>query len=165
MKLFSGQTAFPQHMRAMALKMISFAMIGLANAAVDLGVFVFTFTVLGLPLVPSNVLAWLVAVFGSYVMNTMITFWAESGRILRRRDYLNFAASGILGVVATTTTLVILSKTLVILSNYIAVIFAKLVSILVASSSILQCPTSLSSARRRFQAIIMDRRNIPCDRV
>ena len=55
----------------------------------------------------------------------MITFRAESGRILRRRDYLNFAASGIiLGVVATTTTLVILS-------NYIAVFFANLVSILV----------------------------------
>ena len=51
-----------------------------------------------LPLIPANVLAWLVAVSGSYVMNSFITFAAESGRQLRWRDYGAFVASGIAGV-------------------------------------------------------------------
>ena len=105
------------------LKMVSFAMIGVANALVDFGVFAFAYKLLGMPLVPSNVVAWLVAVSGSYVMNTLITFRHESGRILRRKD-LKFVASGILGVFAATTTLVALSY-------FVEVLVAKLVSILV----------------------------------
>jgi putative flippase GtrA len=106
------------------LKMISFAMVGGANALVDFGVFAFAYKLLGMPLVPSNVVAWLVAVSGSYVMNTLITFRRESGRILRREDYLKFVASGILGVFLATTTLVALSY-------FVEVLVAKLVSILV----------------------------------
>src|SRR4029079_3496795 len=106
------------------LKMVSFAMIGIANALVDFGVFVFAYKLLGMPLVPSNVVAWLVAVSGSYVMNTLITFRHESGRIIRRKDYLKFVASGILGVFAATATLVALSY-------FVEVLVAKLVSILV----------------------------------
>jgi putative flippase GtrA len=107
------------------LKMVSFAMIGVANALVDFSVFAFAYKLLGMPLVPSNVVAWLVAVSGSYVMNTLITFRHESGRILRREDYLKFVASGILGVFAATTTLVVLSY-------FVEVFLAKLVSILVS---------------------------------
>ena len=107
------------------LKMVSFAMIGVANALVDFVVFACAYKVLELPLVPSNVVAWLVAVSGSYVMNTLITFRHESGRILRREDYLKFVASGILGVFAATTTLVALSY-------FVEVFVAKLVSILVS---------------------------------
>ena len=69
-------------------------------------------------------LAWLIAVSVSYVMNTKITFRAESGRVLRRKDYLSFVASGALGVIAATTTLVVLS-------NFMPVIVAKLASIAV----------------------------------
>lgn len=104
-------------------KMVSFGIIGLGNTVIDLAIFSFAYKVLGLPLIPANVLAWLVAVSGSYVMNTMITFRAESGRVLRRKDYVSFVASGILGVIATTTTLVVLS-------NFMPVIGAKLMSIL-----------------------------------
>ena len=107
------------------VKMGSFAMIGVANALVDFGVFTFAYKLLGMPLVLSNVLAWLVAVSGSYVMNTLITFRHELGRILRREDYLKFVGSGILGVFAATTTLVVLS-------DYVEVLVAKLVSILVS---------------------------------
>lgn len=66
------------------LKMISFAMIGIANVLVDFGVFAFAYKLPEMPLVPSNVVAWLVAVSASYVMNTLITFRHESGLILRR---------------------------------------------------------------------------------
>jgi putative flippase GtrA len=124
MKLLLSRIVSAAYLNPIALKMISFASIGLANTGVDLAAFTFAYRILELPLVPSNVVAWLVAVSGSYVMNTMITFRAESGRVLRQRDYLSFAASGILGVIATTTTLVILS-------NYVPVFTAKLISILV----------------------------------
>ena len=54
-------------------------MIGVVNTLVDLGVFLVAHNVFALPLVPANVLAWLVAVSGSYVMNSFITFAHESG--------------------------------------------------------------------------------------
>ena len=111
--------------KPMVAKMISFGVIGLGNTVVDLAVFSLAYSVFNLPLVPSNVLAWLVAVSGSYVMNSKITFRAESGRVLRRKDYFSFVASGILGVVCTTTTLVVLS-------NFMPVLYAKLLSILVS---------------------------------
>lgn len=111
--------------RPLISKVVSFATIGLGNTLVDLGVFTLAYKVFGLPLVPSNILAWLFAVSGSYAMNTLITFRAESGQILRRKDYLGFVASGILGVIAATTTLVVLS-------HFMPVIVAKLVSILVS---------------------------------
>jgi putative flippase GtrA len=58
--------------------MLSFGVIGLGNTVIDFGVFAFAYKVLELLLVASNVLAWLVAVSGSYVMNTTVTFRAES---------------------------------------------------------------------------------------
>jgi putative flippase GtrA len=111
--------------RLMAAKIASFATIGLANTAIDFGVFTFAYKFLEIPLVPANVLSWLVAVSGSYVMNSLITFHAESGRALHFRGYLTFVASGILGVVASTAALVALS-------TLMPVIAAKLGSIAVA---------------------------------
>jgi putative flippase GtrA len=88
-------------------------------------VFVVAAGYLGWPLVPANVLAWVVAVTFSYMMNSFITFGPESGRILRWRDYLTFAASGVAGMVSSTATLFALSYVM-------PVLFAKLVSILVS---------------------------------
>ena len=125
MKLFLPRIVDTWLARPMVAKMISFGLIGLGNTVIDLAIFSLAYSVFNLPLVPSNVLAWLVAVSCSYVMNTMITFRAESGRVLRRKDYFSFLASGILGVIATTTTLVVLS-------NFMPVLYAKLLSILVS---------------------------------
>jgi putative flippase GtrA len=108
---------------SISLKLVSFALVGLGNTVIDFGVFTFAYQFLHLSLVASNVVAWLIAVSCSYVVNTMTTFHAESGRILRRKDYLKFVASGILGVAATTTTLVVMS-------HYVPVMIAKLISIL-----------------------------------
>jgi len=113
------------HERAIALKAISFAMVGVVNTGIDFSVFWTTATYLHWPLVPANVLAWLVAVSFSYAMNSFITFGPESGRILRWRDYATFVASGIAGMVASTATLVALSYVLPLLA-------AKLLSILVS---------------------------------
>ena len=113
------------HERALALKAISFAMVGVVNTAIDFSIFWTTVHFLGWPLVPANVLAWLVAVSFSYMMNSFITFGPESGRTLRWRDYATFAASGVAGMVASTTTLFALSYVL-------PLVVAKLLSIVVS---------------------------------
>ena len=113
------------HERAVALKAISFAMVGVVNTAIDFSVFWTTARFLGWPLVPANVLAWLVAVSFSYAMNSFITFGPESGRVLRWRDYATFAASGVAGMVASTATLFAFSYVM-------PVLVAKLISIAVS---------------------------------
>jgi putative flippase GtrA len=109
--------------RGISLKAASFAVIGVVNTLIDLGVFLVAYNVLALSLVPANVLAWLVAVSGSYVMNSFITFAAESGQKLRLRDYGTFVASGVAGVITNTAVLVVLSY-------WIPVLAAKLLAIL-----------------------------------
>lgn len=112
------------HERAIALKAISFASIGVIITLIDFSIFWTANTILHWPLVPSNVLAWLVAVSFSYAMNSFITFGPESGRVLRWSDYATFVASGVAGMVMSTATLVALSYVM-------PVVAAKLISILV----------------------------------
>jgi putative flippase GtrA len=111
--------------RAIALKAISFAFVGVFNTLIDFSVFWTAANFLHWPLIPANVLAWLVAVSFSYAMNSFITFGPESGGVLRWRDYATFAASGVAGMVGSTATLFALSFILPLL-------VAKLLSILVS---------------------------------
>jgi putative flippase GtrA len=93
--------------RTLTLKAASFAVIGILNTLIDLSVFFAAYSVFDVPLIAANVMAWMVAVSGSYVMNCFITFAAESGGVLRWRAYGAFVLSGVAGVIANTTTLVI----------------------------------------------------------
>jgi putative flippase GtrA len=68
-----------------------------------------------LVLTVANVAGWTVAVSGSYMMNSFITFAVESGRQLRWRDYRKFAASGILGLVASTAALLMAKQAMPVL--------------------------------------------------
>jgi putative flippase GtrA len=122
----------------MLSKAVSFALIGVLNVAVDTSVFFVTYSYLTahvaalrpldalaqwcactsietILLVTANVIAWGVAVSGSYVMNSFITFAAESGRKLRWLDYGTFVASGILGVIANTAALVAAAQVMPVL--------------------------------------------------
>src|SRR5512140_154096 len=81
------------HERAIALKALSFGLVGLVNSAVDFAIFSFAYYYLGLPIIVANTLAWIIAVTGSYVMNSTFTFAAESGRKLAFNRYLGFAVS------------------------------------------------------------------------
>lgn len=90
--------------RALGLKALTFAIIGVFNAAVDFGMFAFGYFVLGLPIIAANLLSWIVAVTGSYVLNSTYTFAAESGRKLSLRTYLHFVVAQIAGLVANTAT-------------------------------------------------------------
>jgi putative flippase GtrA len=90
-----------------ARKMLSFGLIGAVNGvvnyAVTVGVTLFMLTPLALSandiaLGAAKALGWAVAVTNSYLLNTMITFAAESGRKLTWRTYGRFVASGTLGL-------------------------------------------------------------------
>jgi putative flippase GtrA len=117
----------------MLRKAFSFGLIGVLNVGVDASVFFLAYSRLissgGMPrwfdtlsqwcgcassdtfvLIAANLPAWAVAVSGSYVMNTFITFAEESGRRLRWLDYGRFVASGILGAIANTSALVVASS-------------------------------------------------------
>jgi len=78
-------------------------------------------------LIPANVLSWLVAVSGSYVMNSYVTFAVESGRQLRWRAYAAFVASGVAGVITNTTVLVLASLWLAVPAAKLCAIAASFV--------------------------------------
>jgi putative flippase GtrA len=94
------------HDRAVTLKALSFATVGLINTVVDATIFFLMLAFVTKSLILANVTGWLVAVTGSYVMNSLTTFSAETGGALRLKDYAGFVASGLVAVTATTLTVV-----------------------------------------------------------
>jgi putative flippase GtrA len=96
----------------MVRKAATFALIGLFNTGLDALVFFAAITWLTSSLVAANVLAWATAVSSSYLLNTNLTFSAESGRVLRWPDYARFVLTGAVGMVAATLTLVVAAKTM-----------------------------------------------------
>jgi putative flippase GtrA len=121
------------HDRAIILKAASFALVGVVNTLVDLGIFLLTLRLLAetpghvdsVTLVAVNIFSWSIAISGSYVMNSFVTFAAESGRRLRLKAYATFVASGILGAIGNTATLVIAA-------HFVPVLAAKGCAILVS---------------------------------
>ena len=97
---------------ALFRKAISFGLIGVLNTGVDFAVFWIGAQKFGLPLILANVVSWTVAVTGSYVMNSLFTFAAESGGKLGWRPYATFLASGLVGLVANTATLVVVASSI-----------------------------------------------------
>ncbi len=91
-------------------KAITFGLVGVVNTGVDFCIFWIAAQEFGLPLVLANVISWTIAVSGSYVLNSMFTFAAESGRKLGWRSYGTFLASGVVGLVANTTTLLVAAR-------------------------------------------------------
>jgi putative flippase GtrA len=123
--------------RALSRKAFAFAIIGVLNTAVDYVVFLAARAAYmhlppalaafaafadacrcGAPetvlLVAANVTSWIVAVSGSYMLNSAITFAAESGGKLRWRDYITFVASGVVGLIANTATLIVAAQVLLL---------------------------------------------------
>jgi putative flippase GtrA len=134
--------------RAVSFKAIAFALVGVVNTAVDYCVFLIARALLDsspaalalfgsasdfcqcgnaatISLIAANTMSWIVAVSGSYVMNSTITFAAESGRTLRWGAYFAFVVSGIAGWLANTATLLVAAEVL-----FLPVWLAKLVAIL-----------------------------------
>jgi putative flippase GtrA len=139
--------------RALTLKAVAFGLVGVVNTAVDYCVFLLAraafhhsssaLAAFGsvadacqcgnaatVSLIAANTISWLVAVTGSYVMNSSITFAAESGRKLTWRAYLTFVASGVAGWLANTATLLVAAEVL-LLPVWLAKIVAILASFIV----------------------------------
>src|SRR5436305_15005449 len=96
--------------RAVALKALSFALVGLVNTAVDATIFFLLLAYATSSLVVANVAAWFVANTGSYVMNSFTTFSAETGGRLSLRHYVGFVGSGIVAVPAATIAVVLAAR-------------------------------------------------------
>ena len=111
-------------------RVVLYALVGVLNTAVDYGLFLVAHTVLGLPLVAANTASWMVAVSGSYLLNSTITFAAESGRKLRWSAYFTFVASGIAGWLANTAALLVAGEVL-LLPVWLAKLLAVMVSFVV----------------------------------
>ena len=108
--------------RALMAKAVSFALIGCVNATIDFAVFSIGHLYFELPIVPANLISWSVAVTNSYVLNSMFTFAAESGRRLSFGRYLAFVATQIGGLVANTLTVVVASYFMpVLLAKFLAI--------------------------------------------
>jgi putative flippase GtrA len=139
--------------RGLSFKAIAFGLIGVVNTAVDYCVFLIARAALNrsasalamlasvsdvcqcastatVTLIAVNTISWIVAVTGSYVMNSSITFAAESGRQLRWRAYFTFVVSGIVGWLANTATLLVAAEVL-LLPVWLAKAFAVLASFVV----------------------------------
>jgi putative flippase GtrA len=120
---------------AVSLKALLFALIGVINTIVDYSIFLLARSALArspealslfgsigsacgcassttVSLVVANMMSWVVAISGSYIMNSSITFAAESGRKLRWRSYGIFLASGVVGWFANTATLLFIAQVL-----------------------------------------------------
>jgi putative flippase GtrA len=123
MRRFLDQIVPVWQSRALVIKLLSFASIGVMNTIIDVLVFTTAYQLLELPLIASNMSSWFVAVSFSYAMNTRLTFGRETGGIFRIKDLVRFAGSGILAVIVATTTLVIVS-------HYTNVFAAKCLSII-----------------------------------
>jgi putative flippase GtrA len=134
--------------RAISLKALAFGLVGVVNTVVDYGVFLLARAVFQnspavlatfasasyscrcsdpatIALIAANTISWIVAVSGSYVMNSSITFAAESGRKLTWRAYFTFVASGVAGWLANTAMLLVAAEILLL-----PVWLAKVVAIL-----------------------------------
>ncbi|HUD88515.1 MAG TPA: GtrA family protein [Xanthobacteraceae bacterium] len=138
--------------RGLHVKAVTFALVGVVNTVVDYSVFLLARAALThsaaaqaglgslsdfcrcgdattLTLVVSNLMSWSVAVTGSYVLNSSITFARESGRQLRVSAYATFVLAGVAGLIANTATLLIaaqvfllpvwLAKALAILASFV----------------------------------------------
>ena len=107
------------------VKAVNFALVGVVNTLVDFGVFSTVWIVFGLSPLFANFIAWFVAVSGSYLMNSLITFAAESERRLPDVHILGFMASGAAGLMAGTAALLTAA-------TFRPVLIAKLVAIMVS---------------------------------
>jgi putative flippase GtrA len=99
----------PAEHRPIVIKALSFGLVGLVNSVVDFSVFALAYYYFGTRIIVAQVIAWLIAVTGSYVMNSMITFAAESGQQLGFKSYLTFAVTQVAGFLANTATVLVAS--------------------------------------------------------
>jgi putative flippase GtrA len=98
-----------------------FAVVGVVNTAVDIAFFALFTSVFGMGLVPANVLAFLVAIANSYILNRAVTF-------SDRKASSRFAAGGVRFLGVGLFTLGLSSVIILALSPYIHPVMAKILA-------------------------------------
>jgi putative flippase GtrA len=108
---------------AILVQIVRFGLVGLINSGVDAGVFFLALATVTNSLVTANVIAWIVAVSSSYVMNSRFTF-AEHAKELTFGAYLVFALSQVGGLVANTAVVVAAAPHIPLLAAKVLAIIA-----------------------------------------
>ena len=109
-------------LRALFTQLVSFGLIGFVNAGVDTAVFFVALATVTSNLVVANSCAWIVAVSGSYLLNSRFTFAANSGGRFNLKAYFMFAATQVGGFLANTTILLLAAP-------YVPLLAAKILAI------------------------------------
>ncbi|MET0597662.1 MAG: GtrA family protein [Mesorhizobium sp.] len=117
-------TGAPQR-RPLAVKMVRFGLVGVANTAIDLAVFT-VLVLVGMGALPANLVAWATAVSFSYLANSRWSFEASS-EVGPARSALRFFSLGAL------ISLGLSSGALVVLAGTIGVMPAKIVGVVAAA--------------------------------
>ncbi len=108
-------------MRGHARRISTFAVVGVVNTALDITCFaVFTMS-LGIGLVWANVLAFLIAVTNSYILNRAVTF-------SDRKENIQFAAGGVRFLGVALFTLGLSSAIILVLSPYLHPVLGKIIA-------------------------------------
>jgi putative flippase GtrA len=113
--------------RAFSRKIVSFAVVGVVNNALDFAIFSFAYYHLELSIIWANALSWILTASGSYVMNSLTTFAGESNRRIEVKTYFKFLAALFAGLLANTATVfvaayfmpVLVGKLLAIAASFI----------------------------------------------
>jgi putative flippase GtrA len=158
--------------RAMGIKAISFALIGSVNTVVDYSVFLFVRATLKqtmwppalfaglsdrdtLLLLTANTASWLVAVTGSYIMNSSITFAVKSERKLNWRTYAAFVVSGTAGLIANTMMLIFSAQALLLpiwIAKAVAILASFIVNFLLSNFVVFRVRDGSRPRYRRIDA-------------
>lgn len=104
---------------------LKFALVGVGNSVIDFCVFYAGHEKIGLSIVLANLLAFLVAVTFSYVINSLYTFSRPHQELLNVRKSLLFVLGAILGFIVATAVLLLLAK---MMNLYVAKLLAMIVS-------------------------------------
>ena len=87
-----------------------FAVVGLINFGIDIGVFSIAFYFLGIQLIVANTIAYSVATINSYLMNKYWTFAGRSARNISTTEFTRFLLFNIGGLTLSNLTVFFLAE-------------------------------------------------------
>lgn len=96
--------------RSHARRFAMFAGIGIINTLIDIGAFVCLYELVGLDVISSNVLAFLLAVANSYVLNRLITFRDRGGGVGSLRRFARFFVIAVTAMIVSTAIVYLASQ-------------------------------------------------------
>jgi putative flippase GtrA len=86
-----------------------FIAIGVVNTAIDISAFACLYQLVGLGVIPSNVLAFVIALTNSYIMNSLITFADRHGGRHTLRSFARFLSVAVTSMTASTAIVYLIS--------------------------------------------------------